>query len=110
MQAGRLKFRVTFKRRAVISPRERSDDYRDRFLVDWPADYQRQNGREALEAGRPVDVEQGILSVRESTETRQITSADRVEIEGRDHAITSVSLPNRRTRRIDLVVSTSLGG
>lgn len=107
MNPGQLDTRVTFRRRAVLNARERSDDYSD-FLTVW-AKYTRLSGREALQAGRVTDIETGTLRIRDSARAREITNEDRVRVKGRNHAVQAVSLPERRTGFIDIAVSTDVG-
>lgn len=106
MKSARMDRRVTFSRRAILSETERGD-FAD-YLTVW-AQYTRLSGRESLQAGRVVNVEDGTLRIRDSEAAREISSADRVSIGGRDHAIKAVALPERRGGYITISVSSSLG-
>lgn len=108
IEAGRLDERVTFYRRAVVTPRAGNERGAFAPLVTLWAEFLPERGRETLQAGRAVDVRAGILRVRDSDTARGITSADRVRIRGIDHRIATVALPTRRSGIIEMTVEASL--
>ncbi|MCJ2132455.1 head-tail adaptor protein [Methylobacterium sp. E-045] len=107
MDPARLDIRATFRRRPVVGTVSRGP-YADAFTV-W-ANYRRATNREIAEGGQAVDVEAGVLMVRDSTQARTITNADRVVIEGRDFAIEGVAVRNRTSGLITLTLSSRKGG
>lgn len=107
MDAGRLDRHATFSRRpAGANGQDRGDTFAP-YLTVW-ARYLRIKGSEKVEAGRDVDVEQATLVIRDSTAVREITAADRVTVQGRDFAVASVGLPDRRTGLISLDIASDL--
>lgn len=104
MQPGRMRTRVAFLRRAVVSARERGA-YAPLFSVF--AEYRGLSGREQAQAGQLVGFEAGVLKIWDSPRARTITVGDRARLKGADHRITSVALPAQGT--IEIAVSTDLG-
>ncbi len=108
ISSGSLDKRVTFRRRSKTSnPRERGD-YADLATV-W-GNYRRLSGREALQAGREVNVEEGTLRVRYPGGADNVTVADRVVIEGRERAITSAGTPERKLGFVEFTVTSDVKG
>ena len=108
MDAGKLDRRATFSRRpAGATEYDRGDTF-EPYLTVW-ACYVRTKGSEKVEAGRDVDVEAATLVIRDSTQAREVVASDRVTVQGRDFAVASVGLPNRRTGLISLDISSDLG-
>lgn len=101
MNAGRLDKQVTFRRRAPGASQRDRGGYQDHATV-W-GDYRRLSGREALQAGREVNVEEGTLRIRIG-EADDITIADRVVVEGRELGIKAVSTPDRRGGFVEFMV------
>lgn len=102
MKAGRLDRRVTFRRRAKGATVRDRGDFVD--LVEVWGDYLRLSVREALEAGREVNVEEGTLRVRWPGEADDVTIGDRVVIDGRERAIVGAGTPDRRAGFIEFTV------
>lgn len=99
---GRLDRRVMFLRRAKGATLRDRGEFQDLFEV-W-GDYRRLSGREALEAGRETNVEEGTLRVRWPGKAAEITIADRVVIDGRERAIVAVGTPDHREGSIEFSV------
>lgn len=102
MKAGRLDRRVMFRRRAKGATVRDRGEFID--LVEVWGDYLRLSGREAMEAGRETNVEEGTLRVRWPGLAADITIADRVVIADRERAIVSVATPDRRGGFIEFTV------
>ncbi|MGY2052955.1 phage head completion protein [Methylobacterium sp. JK268] len=105
--AGSLDRLVTIRRRPQVGTTSRGP-YEDAFKT-WGS-FRALSVREAIEAGRVQNIENGTLMVRNGPETRTITVADRVMIQGRDFAIEGVGVPDIRTGLIMLAVASGLGG
>ena len=106
MKAGRLDRRVMFRRRAKGTTVRDRGDFAD--LVEVWGDYLRLSGREALEAGREVNIEEGTLRVRWPGPADDVTIADRVVLDGRERAVKGVGTPDRRAGFIEFTVSTDI--
>ena len=108
MRAGRLNKRVTFQRLA------RDDDGGGGGAKAWVplltvwGSYAPERGRERLEAGRVSSAIGGVLTVRSSTQTRAVTSADRVLIDEVPHQIRSAANPDQRSRSIEMIVESGV--
>ena len=99
-------------RRAVFSRRggDNADgDTFEPYLAVW-CQYLRVKGSQKVEGGQSLDVEVATLVVRDGAQTRAITAADRVEVQGRGFSVVSVGLPNRRSGLISLDVQSGPGG
>jgi head-tail adaptor len=113
MDSGRFEHRAQFMRRPPILDDEGQDTgdrgpYATAFTT-W-ANFRPQSVREAAQGGAAQNVETGILTVRDTAQTRTITNGERVKIQGRDFAVDGVGLADRRTGLIALSVSSNLGG
>ena len=113
MDSGRFEHRAEFLRRPAILDEQGQDtgdrgDYAPAFTLS--ANFRPQSIREAAQGGAAQNVEAGILTVRDTAQTRTVTNADRVKVQGRDFAVEGVGLPDRRTGLIALNISSNLGG
>jgi head-tail adaptor len=113
MDSGRFECRAQFMRRPPVLD-DQGEDTGDRgpyasVFTLW-ANFRPQSVREAAQGGGAQNVETGILTVRDTAQSRTITNGDRATIQGRDFAIDGVGLPDRRTGLIALNVSSNLGG
>lgn len=108
MDPGRLDKRVTILRRPPSQGGASRGPYQEAFRA-WGR-YIPASAREASVGGQAVNVENGTLMVRTNSQTRTITSMDRVLLDGRDFGIDGVQIPDRRTGLISLSVATKLGG
>ena len=104
MDPAKLDRRVTFRRRQVLAQNARGEFVN--FFGAWAA-YAPSSSREAIESGRPTDIETGLIRIRDSAKGRELTGADRVMIAGREFSLQAVGLPDRRTGLIDITVTTS---
>ncbi len=102
---ARLDTRVQFTRRSVISPRQLGPY--GPLLTVW-ARYMWSSGREQQRAGQDVAFEAATLRIRDSAPARDLTIADRATVAGRDHRITSISLPTR-SGFLEIAITTDLG-
>lgn len=107
MDPGRLDKRVAILRRPTVNGISRGE-YHEAFRA-WGR-YIPASAREAPEGGQAVNVESGTLMVRTNSQTRTITSMDRVLVDNRDFGIEGVQMPDRRTGLIGLSIATKLGG
>lgn len=112
MDPGRFDTRATIRRRPVLADADGdpvgAGDYAPVMTV-W-ANYRPQGAREAAQGGRAQNVETGTLTIRDSTQARTVTNADRVTLRGRAFNITGLGLPDRRAGTIQLTIATDLGG
>ncbi len=104
MAAGRLRRRVTFQQE-VETP-DGGGGYEltwaDRFSV-WGG-FRPERGQERLEAGRLESAVAGVLTVRSSSQTRQVTAEWRVMIRGEPYQIRAVTNPDQRSKYLELTV------
>jgi head-tail adaptor len=110
VKAGQFDHRVTLRRRAALAEGERGD-FADIFTV-W-ANVRMTSANEAVQGGRPQDLESGVITVRKSTQTLSITIADRLVLDGnsdKDFAIVSVPPPDRRAATIAIGIQSRPGG
>lgn len=63
-----------------------------------------EKGRERVAAGRIESDLSGVLVVRSSSETRAVTTSDKVLIDNVAHNIRSISNPDQRNRFLEMVV------
>lgn len=104
MSAGRLRDRVTFQE-SVDTPDAAGGVYQSwrNVVTVWGA-LQEERGRERVEAGRLESGVAGILTVRSSSETRDLGAANRVVVNEINYQIRSISNPDRRNKYLELVV------
>jgi head-tail adaptor len=111
MNAGDFDRRITIRRRADLGEGERGD-FADAFKL-W-ANVRMTSATEAVQGGRLQDLESGTVTVRDGTQARSITIADRLVLTWRglssDFAIVSVAPPDRRTATIAIGVQSRPGG
>jgi head-tail adaptor len=95
MLTGKLDKRVTFRRREVTNPDAGNErgDFVDWFTV-W-ANYRGLNLSQSGEAGMQVGSAIGILTVRDGGDARNVTTAERVLIQGEEFAILSPEVRDR---------------
>ncbi|ATQ67736.1 MULTISPECIES: head-tail adaptor protein [Methylosinus] len=111
MQAGRMRYLVTIRRREVIPgdpggvPR---GDYADAFTTR--AAFAQLSAMKAAEAGLVEDQAHGQLTVYDCAQNRTITAADRISFAGADWSIESVQLPDKLRRWIKIDVARKIGG
>lgn len=104
MAAGPLRDRVTFQRAT------RTPDGAGGAALAWTDEvtvwggFRPQRGRETLEVGRLESAVAGVLTVRSSPDTREITAADRVQIDGESYQIRTITNPDRRNKMLEFVV------
>lgn len=105
MPAGRLRKRVRFEAEV------RTPDGAGGYSVDWAlalevwGGLQVERGREKIDAGRLADAVAGVLTIRSSTEARDLLSgANRVMIDGEAWNVRSVTNPDQKNKYLELVV------
>lgn len=104
MSAGQRNKRVTFQRKDKVP------DGGGGFAPGWAklitvsARFKPERGRERVETGRVSAELTGVLTVRSSKNTRQITTADRVLIRGVPYQIRSIDNPDQRDRDLEMTV------
>lgn len=100
--AGKQRKRVTFERRPTTR-----DDYGAQSN-DWSALFtmwgglRETSGRERVRAGALQAPMSGVLTVRSMSDTRGITEADRVKIDGVVWNIRGIRDPDQRRRDIEM--------
>lgn len=108
MSAGRLRERVLFERATVTDDGYGGTETGWTPLASLPgavrASYRPERGGERIEGGRTAASLSGVLTVRSSSGTRDVTEADRVVIDGTSHAIRSITNPDQRGRFLEMVV------
>ncbi len=111
MSIGQLRDRVAFHRLDSTA-----DDYGNvssgysatAFLTVWGG-FKPERGRERLEAGRLEASHAGVLTVRSSSDTRGVTEADQVRIDGVAYQIRTIANPDRRGRFLEMTVERGVG-
>jgi SPP1 family predicted phage head-tail adaptor len=104
MRAGRHRDRVSFE------AKQSTPDGAGGSTVDWVEQFTRwgevieDKGRERVEGGRLASPFAATLSIRSSTAARQITTAWRCVINDEAWNIRSIGNPDRRNRRLELVI------
>jgi SPP1 family predicted phage head-tail adaptor len=104
MRAGRLRDRVSFQ------AKQSTPDGAGGSTVGWVEQFTRwgqvieDKGRERVEGGRLASPFSAVLSIRSSTQARQITTAWRCVIKGEAWNIRSIGNPDRRNQRLELVI------
>lgn len=100
----------TLNKRVVFEVQQRAGDGGGGGIVTWTefvtvwGGYSPQRGRERLEAGRLEGASSGVLRVRSSPDTRQVTTAYRVKIDDIPFNIRSIANPDQRNREIEMLV------
>ena len=102
--ASRLRRRVEFQRRI-----DQADEYGNvkgdwQLLVATRGSLKVRTAREPYQAGRPEPQVPGVLSVRYSAKTADVTGADRVLIDGEAHSIQAVDNWMGRNKQLDFTV------
>lgn len=117
MHAGRMTYKVTVRRRAVIAGNPGGDargDFADVFVTR--AALKQKNGFSRVEAGLLENMNVAVLRLYSaSAQNRTITIADRLRIEGPnlpagEWAVDNVSLPDAARRHIEITVIQRIGG
>jgi head-tail adaptor len=116
MHAGRMSYKVTVRRRAVIAGNPGGDargDFADAFVTR--AALKQRNGFSRAEAGLLENMNVAVLRVYSSAQNRTITIADRLRIEGPnlpagEWAVDNVNLPDATRRHIEITVIQRIGG
>jgi SPP1 family predicted phage head-tail adaptor len=104
MPAGRLNKRVAFQRAVKVADGGGgSTTTWETFLTVWGGFFPERT-RERLEAGRLESAVAGRLTVRSSDDTRALTTAHRVVIDGYAHQIHAIVNPDQRDKYLDLTV------
>lgn len=104
MAAGKLNKRIKFR-----SEVETSDGYGGSAL-SWSdlatvwGSFRPERGSEKVKAGRLSETLAGVMTIRSSTMTRQITTAYIAVLDDEDYQIRSISNPDQRNRFLELVV------
>jgi len=73
------------------------------FLTVWGA-FRPERGRERIEGGRLEASHAGVLTVRSSSDTRAVTTADQARIDGVEYQIRTIANPDRRGRFLEMTV------
>ena len=108
---GRMRDRAAFFRLNTVSDaygNPSSGFAGSAYLTRW-GKLQVERGQEKLEAGRLESSLQAVLKIRSDTETRTITAADKVEVDGEAYQIRSISNPDRRERFLELHLERGVG-
>lgn len=111
MPAGQRDKRVTIRRRAVEAGNPGGvarGEFSDAFTL-WGRMIQAQ-GHRIVEGAIAEDATPVTIRFRDCAQARSITVADRAVILGRECAIISAGLPDRRGGFVDILVSTQRAG
>lgn len=116
MHAGRMNYRVTVLRRAVVAGNPGGDargDFAEAFTTR--AALRQQNGFTKAEGGFLQDMNAAVLRVYDCARNRTITIGDRLRIEGpnvppAEWAVDSVNLPDFNRRHIEISAVQRIGG
>ena len=104
MAAGSLRKRITFR-----SEIEAADGYGG-YALTWSdlttvwGSFKPERGSEKVEAGRIAETLAGVMRVRSSTTTRQITTSHIAVMNGQSYNIKAVSNPDQRNRFLEITV------
>lgn len=104
--AGTLRHTVAFYRLDTTTDDygNVSSGYAATPLCTRKADLQLQRGRERIESGRLEDAVAGVLTVRNDPDTRLVTAADKVVVDGVDYQIRGVPTPVLWNRFLEFAV------
>lgn len=104
MGIGQLRKRVTFQEEV------RTPDGGGGFMVSWRnavtvyGGIEVERGRERIAAGRLEAAETGILTVRSSTDTREVAAMDRALIDGVQYNIRAINNPDQRNKFLEMII------
>lgn len=104
MPAGRLRKRVTFQEAVQAADGGGGGATTWRNIVTVWGGLQEDRGRERVEAGRLESAMAGILTVRSSSDTREISAANRVLIDGAPYQVRTIGNPDQRNKFLELIV------
>lgn len=110
--SGKLDTRITVLRRATVNPAFRAGDPRGDYqpvFSRWAAVFERQLAQ-TTESGAAQNVVSLTVTVRDDSETRGIAINDRIQMLGKDLAVTGVGLPDRVGQIIQIDVESRRGG
>lgn len=104
MPAGSLNKRVAFQQRidAPDGGGGKTSSWQT-VLTVWGG-FRPQRGRERLEAGRLSSAVAGVLTVRSSNDTRQITEVHRVMIDNVPYQVQAIINPDQRYKYLEMTV------
>jgi head-tail adaptor len=116
MLAGRMNYKVTVLRRAVV-PGNPGGDPRGEFAVAFAtrATLKQSNGFRRADAGLLEDQSAIVLRVYSSAAARTVTIADRLRLEGpgltpAEWSVEAVSVPDAARRHIEITALRRIGG
>lgn len=104
MTAGPLRKRVVFERQTVTSDGGGGGSVTWSTLLTAWGGFAPQRGRERINNGRLAESVAGVLTVRSSSDSRGVTSADRVKIDGVPYQIHSITNPDQRNQYLEMTV------
>lgn len=111
MLAGRMRHKITIRRRAVLvgDPGGMArGDFADAFSTRaW---LKQENGVKAFESGLAEDQARVLLRVYDCARNRSITAADRITINGEDWSIDTVAAPDPARKLIEIIAIRKIGG
>lgn len=102
--AGALRQRVTFQTETEMPDGGGGYERGWSDVITVWGSLQPERGRERLQADRLQASLGGVLRVRSSTETRAITEAHRVLIDGVPYQIRSIANPDQKNRYLEMTV------
>ncbi|KZK76486.1 Phage head-tail joining protein [Pseudovibrio sp. W64] len=104
MRAGRLKDRVTFRRKASVSNGSGGLITSWNLLFKTVGELQMSKGKEVIAGGRIEASAMGVLSIRYTAVSADLSEADIAVIDGKTFNIRSIHDPERRKRRLELLL------
>lgn len=104
MQAGRMRDIVQFVTEAKTADGMGGSTVSTIPKVRTRGRFEVRRGREIVESDRTIAVMSGVLTIRYNALTANITEDDHVIINGVQYQIRSIAQPDRRNRRLEMVI------
>ncbi len=104
MRAGNLRDRVTFERRVCVPDGAGGDICTWEPVFKTVGELQMSKGKEVVRAGQIEASATGILSIRYSHAAADLRESDMAVIDGEIYNIRSIHDPERRKRRLELLL------
>lgn len=104
MAAGQLRKRITFRFETEVPDGGGGYELGWSDLATVWGSFKPERGSERVEAGRIAETLAGVMRVRASTTTQQITTAHVAVMNGQSYNIKAVSNPDQRNKFLELSV------
>lgn len=104
MAAGSMRKRITFRVETEVSDGGGGYELGWSDLATVWGSFKPERGNERVQAGRIAETLAGVMRVRSSATTRQVTASHIAVMDGEGYNIKSVSNPDQRNRFIEMTV------